>query len=192
MKGIDITKFLPLLNKICSLQESKERIIIAIDGNSAAGKTTLAAALKARYNCNVFHMDDFFLQPFQRTPERLDEPGGNVDYERFTEELLKPLQTGNPFSYKPYNVPTQTWREPVYITPNTINIIEGSYSLNPYFGDVHDIKVFLRIDEEEQLRRQLVRNPEKYDMFVNRWIPLENKYFKAFNIADKCDFVFNN
>lgn len=36
-------------------------------------------------------MDDFFLRIEQRTPERMTEVGGNVDYERFLETVLFPV-----------------------------------------------------------------------------------------------------
>ena len=44
--------------------------IVAIDGKCTSGKTTLAAGLAEIFDCNVLHMDDFFLRPEQRTPER--------------------------------------------------------------------------------------------------------------------------
>ena len=57
------------------LLAARGRIAIAMDGNAAAGKSTFAAhiAEKAAFQCsvNVFHMDDFFLPPTLRTPERL-------------------------------------------------------------------------------------------------------------------------
>ena len=62
--------------------DSKTPFIIAIDGRCCAGKTTLAAKLKEQNGWSVFHMDDFFLQPKQRTKERLAQPGGNVDYDK--------------------------------------------------------------------------------------------------------------
>ena len=71
--------------RIDELMAQKDQVIIAIDGNCTAGKTTLAGMLAEVYDCNVFHMDDFFLRPEQRTPERYAEIGGNVDYERFME-----------------------------------------------------------------------------------------------------------
>ena len=39
--------------QIDALLEQKERVIIAIDGKCAAGKTTLAAKLAEYYDCNV-------------------------------------------------------------------------------------------------------------------------------------------
>ena len=48
-------------------------LTLAIDGCCAAGKTTLALRLQQRYGCPVFHADDYFLQPHQRTPQRLSQ-----------------------------------------------------------------------------------------------------------------------
>jgi hypothetical protein len=94
-------------------------LVIAIDGNCTAGKTTLAAMLEKMYDCNVFHMDDFFLRPEQRTPERYAQPGGNVDYERFREEVLVPLLQGGEFAYQPFSCKTFTLSEPVKVLPKT-------------------------------------------------------------------------
>ena len=74
------------------LLKSRQHILVAIDGNCTAGKSTLASLLEKEYDCNVFHMDDFFLRPEQRTPDRFAQVGGNVDYERFFEEVLIPLK----------------------------------------------------------------------------------------------------
>ena len=92
------------MNSVVSLvlreisKQNKSSVIIAVDGRCAAGKTYLASRIKEAINCNVIHMDHFFLRPKQRTSERLKEPGGNVDYERFTEEVMKPLKEGKAFS----------------------------------------------------------------------------------------------
>ena len=74
--------------------EDESPVLIAIDGNCAAGKTTLAARLQSDLGGNVFHMDDYYLQRFQRTEKRLSETGGNVDYERFRKEVIEPLKKG--------------------------------------------------------------------------------------------------
>ena len=48
-------------------------------------------------------MDDFYLQPHQRTEERLAEPGGNVDRERFLQEVLIPLHEGHDAVYRVFD-----------------------------------------------------------------------------------------
>ena len=55
------------------------------------GKSTLAENLKQYFNCEVVKMDHFFLPLQKRTNERLNTPGGNIDYERFKEEVINNL-----------------------------------------------------------------------------------------------------
>ena len=67
---------------------SGKRAVLAIDGMSASGKTTLAEELAEQFSGSVIHTDDFHL-PFElRTEERRAQPGGNLDYERFAREVL--------------------------------------------------------------------------------------------------------
>ena len=146
--GAGMEKRLETLKKrIDELLEQKEQVILAIDGKCTSGKTTLAGKLAQIYDCNVFHMDDFFLRPQQRTPERYAEPGGNVDYERFNEEVLLPLKAARPFSYRPFRCATFTLGDPVDVRPQKLNIVEGTYSLHPYFGAPYDLMIFSDILE---------------------------------------------
>ena len=80
--------------RIETLLAERDCVFVAIDGPCTSGKTTFAAMLNRRFGGNVLHMDDFFLRPEQRTPERFAEPGGNVDRERFETEVLAPLAAG--------------------------------------------------------------------------------------------------
>ena len=111
-------RFLFVQLQIDRLLALESQVIVAIDGNCTAGKTTLANQLATNYDCNIFHMDDFFLRPEQRTVERFAEIGGNVDYERFNEEVLLPLKSGKPFSYCPFDCGTFQLTDPVTVSPN--------------------------------------------------------------------------
>lgn len=187
----EFCRFLPLFFRIDEMLKENENIIIAIDGNSCSGKSTLADLVSAIYSCNVFHTDDFFLRPIQRTKERLSEPGGNVDYERFFKEITNILRTGDPVTYSPYNCEKEELSKPISVSPRLIEIVEGVYSMHPLLDSVYTLRVFLSIDEELQKQRLRERNPELYDRFISEWIPMENKYFGFFGIKDKCDLVFH-
>lgn len=179
-----------VLRLIGQLLERKDSVLIAIDGRCGSGKTTLARELQSRLTCTVVHMDDFFLRPCQRTPERFAEPGGNVDRERFLEEVLRPLAAGKPFAFRPYDCAAQALSEPVEVTPAAVRIVEGSYACHPLLTPWYDARIFLTLSPEEQQRRILLRNgPEKLEMFKSRWIPFEEKYFSAFDVENKADLV---
>ena len=178
-------------SQIEQLQKEKTPLLIAVDGRCAAGKTTLACQLQEKMCCNVFHMDDFFLPPKLRTEERIAQPGGNVDYERFCSEVLLPVLSGESFSYRPYSCHLQRLTEPVFVTPKPMSIIEGSYSCHPYLWDYYDLRIFLDIERTKQLKRIQERNGAKQlKIFRDLWIPLEEKYFSAFEIQKRCDLSF--
>lgn len=177
-----------LLQAIDERLPRQERLLLAIDGGSASGKTTLAALLAQRYGCPVFHMDDFFLRPEQRTPQRLAEPGGNVDRERFFSEVLQPLRQGGPASYRRYDCQTGQLLPPVLRQAGQLNVIEGAYSMHPELSALYDLSVFLAVSPETQRRRILQREPAfKQQLFFQKWIPMENRYFQAFSIPERCD-----
>lgn len=171
---------------INDLLKNKEKIIVAIDGPCASGKTTLAQKLSDIFDANVFHTDDFFLRPEQRTKERLSETGGNVDYERFYDELLSKLHDNKPFSYRPFSCKNMALSEPVIVKPKRVNIVEGSYSMHNVLRNYYDLSVFLDISPLEQKKRILKRNPQNADIFFKMWIPLENMYFEECKIKEKC------
>lgn len=185
------TPFLQLFAQIDKLSD-KEKIVVAIEGASASGKTTLAEMLSRVYDCNVFHMDDYFLRPEQRTPERFAEIGGNVDRERFAKEILEPLMNNETVNYRPFDCSTQTLGETVTVLPKKLTIVEGVYSAHPAFSKYYDIAVFLNVDEECQKKRILARNGEKLaERFFGEWIPLENRYFSGTDIKNRADLIFD-
>jgi len=183
-----------MFSDIERLLNEKKRIVMAVDGMSAAGKSSFAGLLAKRYTSCLIHMDHFFLRPEQRTPARLAMPGGNIDFERFVSEVSLPLDSGMPFSYRPYDCKTQALAEPVFIEPEPLTVIEGAYSLSPEITKniAYDISVFMQLDEVKQHKRLKERNSELYARFVNEWIPMEKMYFEAFRIPEKCDYIIEN
>ncbi len=163
------------------------RAVLVIDGDCAAGKTTLAAQLAAQMSCNVFHMDDFFLPPALRTEARLQEAGGNIDYDRFLSQVLVPLTENRPFQFDAYSCHTHT-SHAVSVSPGPVSIIEGSYALHPRFLKIYEelraVKVFMRITPEEQIQRIRNRNGEAMlHRFLEEWIPMEKRYRLTYESA---------
>lgn len=161
-------------------------VLLAVDGRCASGKTTLANRLQSIYDCNVFHMDDFFLRPEQRTADRLARPGENVDHERFLSEVLIPASEGKPVFYRPYNCHTGLVEEGRTIQPQRLSVIEGSYSLHPSLSPYYTLKAFIHISPETRKKRIEIRNtPQMAAKFFSTWIPLEERYFEMLDISSQ-------
>ena len=183
---------LPLLAKIDS-SLAKGSLTLAIEGGSASGKSTLADTLYEIYGCNVFHTDDFFLRPEQRTPERLNEVGGNLDRERFLDEVLIPLSKGKDVNYRKFNCTSMKIEDEITFKPNKLTVVEGAYSMHPDLSAYYDFSVYLEISNATQRERITKRNSPYFAMrFFNEWIPLEEKYFRGMNIKDSCDIVLTS
>ena len=178
--------------RIDALVGQGKPVRVAIDGGSASGKTTLAALIAGNYDANIFHMDDFFLPPERKTPQRLAEPGGNVDYERFAAEVIPRILSGKAFEYHAYSCKTGALTS-VKVAPKPLSIVEGAYSLHPALREGYDLTIFLEIDPAEQSRRIVVRNgAQMHARFMKEWIPLEEKYFAAFGLPESGSLVFHS
>ena len=139
-----------VLQAVQALPQSRQPLIVALDGRCASGKTTLAALLQQRTGCSVVHMEDC--------------------------------------SYRPYDCKQQKLAEPVAVRQRKLIVVEGSYSCHPTLWEQYDLHVFLTVNPQEQLRRIERRNgPQGLEMFRQRWIPLEERYFSACRVEEHCE-----
>lgn len=184
--------FISLCKKIDEMMKKKKSIILAIDGPCGSGKSSLAKRLAEHYETQIFQLDDFFLTPELRNDARLKEPGGNVDYERFFREVIQGIKSKNSFSYSKYNCKNNTMEIKEVDGTRPLTVIEGSYSLHPYLRDAYDLKVFLTVEPEVQIKRIFLRNGEAVGLrFMDLWIPLENLYFQELSIKEVADIVLD-
>ena len=145
--------------------------------------------LAARWDCTLIHADDFFLRPEQRTPERMAQPGGNFDRERFFAEVLSPLLEGRDASYRPYDCHAGALKTPVTAPLRPVVLAEGSYTCHPDLWPCYDLHVFVTAPLEARLARLARRPGVDLEAFRTRWIPLEEAYFAAGQLEQRCEMV---
>ena len=169
--------------------KEKGRCVIAVDGRCGSGKSTLALVLAKRMNARCICMDDFFLPPELRTPERLNEAGGNIHYERFADEVVGHLDDEK-LVYGIFKCSIMRIDGVSCVENKGVIIVEGSYSTHDRFGKYYDFAVFCDVGSDEQVRRIEKRNgPMMLKRFTGEWIPMEEKYFAAQNTESKCEFT---
>lgn len=187
-------KFLRLLPVLeLAVKCDAKPCVIVIEGRAASGKTSLGEDLSSVLGADVVHMDDFFLPPELRTETRRNEIGGNIHYERFSEEVVPNIKHKDSFSYRVFSCSSMGYSGVKEVSSTKYRIVEGVYSLHPHFGNYADICVFSDVDPALQIERILKRDGSEYaEMFSNMWIPMEESYFKNYNIEEKCTVSIKN
>ncbi len=187
----DYASWFPALSEIAGLLAAQQPVVISIDGRCGSGKSSLAAVIEEVFSCNVFHMDDYYL-PFHRRADDWETiPAGNMDLERFKEEVLQPLKEGQDVLYRPFDCQTGSLAEPFVVPAAQLTVIEGSYSQHPELSDQYDLKIFITCCPEVQKSRLTEREGDYVLAFFHRWMPMEERYFKAFDIEKKSDMILD-
>lgn len=181
----------PLLAAARDLCGGEKPALLAIDGRCGSGKSTLAAWLAARLPCHLIHMDDFYLPPARRRPDWTDHPGANMDFARLRAQLLDPLLAGRPAVYQAYACRLGTMRDPRPLPPRPLVLLEGSYALHPALALTADCRVFTTCSADCQRQRLQQREGDHFAAFADRWIPLEEEYFRQYHPQDGCDFLLD-
>ncbi len=136
-------------------------------------------------------MDDFFSLLLLEQDDRLNEPAGNIHYERFYDEVIAGINN-NSIVYKKFDCSTMSYSDTVSVNSNKVLIIEGSYSFSHNFYSSYDYRVFLNCDKETQLNRINNRvGSDRLQQFIDKWIPLEEKYFEHYNPSKYADIILD-
>ena len=178
-----------MLNSLKDRILAEQKYIISIDGPCGSGKSTIAEELRRETNCNVLHMDDFYLPFADRDKNWMNIIAGHMDFNRLIEKVLKPYKEDRKTEYISYDCHSDKYLKEIEIDLTKPLILEGSYSSYPKLKEFVDYKVFIDIDSELQIERLTKRNPKVVDKFISMWIPFENNYFETLKIKELSDLV---
>lgn len=171
----------------------KRPLVVAIDGPSAAGTTTLGDVLDSYLIAALIPSDDFYRDIDERQRWDLDPAAGveqYFDWQRLRAEALLPLLAGEAAHYRPFSwIPDGGLSERVVtIGPARIIIVEGVYASRPEFADLIDLSVLVQTPEPERHRRMLARTHGN-EAWWSRWAAAENLYFTTIRPPKSFDLV---
>jgi len=134
---------------LARLDSAKDRAtLIAVDGHSAAGKTTLSNHIQSNYaKVAIIRTDDFYrvMSPDDRAA--LDAEGGyqkHYDWERLRDEVLLPLSKGQNVSYRRYNWESNQVGDAVTVINTGIVVVESCYAARPDLRRFYDHAIVVK------------------------------------------------
>src|SRR5258707_11019776 len=149
-------------------------LVVAMDGQGAAGKSTIAAAVAEATGAALVHTDDFFdAGPEPAGPDRSwlgvptvpvppDEQdlSGYYDWRRLPAEALEPLPARRAAEFRRFDWERGSGPDSAgSVTPHPLVVLEGVFSAAPELSDLVDRSVFVDTPEPERRRRRPRHTP---------------------------------
>ncbi|MGO4237124.1 aminodeoxychorismate synthase component I [Pseudarthrobacter sp. YAF2] len=161
-------------------------VIIAIDGRSGAGKTTLAvelaALLRAHHKVSVFHLEDIY-------------PGWDglaAGVERYVSTVLTPLSRGEAATWTSWDWANHYDGDARVTLPAEIVIVEGvgaaSEAARPFLSAV----IWAESPDDVRRTRALDRDGDTYTPFWDQWAAQEEEWLDRDDVPGRADVRVNN
>jgi uridine kinase len=168
-------------------------LVIALDGPSAAGTSTVAAIVGQRLSASVVGGDDFYRDMPEEQRWALTATQGverYFDWQRLRREVLEPLRAGRAARYRPFSWLPEGGLDDRLVTVDAtpIVLLEGVYAGRPELRDLVDLAVLVETPPDERHRRIVARGHGN-DVWWPRWGAAEDHYFTAIRPRESFDLV---
>ncbi|GAA3308581.1 aminodeoxychorismate synthase component I [Arthrobacter ramosus] len=156
-------------------------VIIAIDGRSGAGKTTLAVELAARlrmhHKVSLFHLEDIY-------------PGWNglaAGIERYVTTVLAPLRHGDAAEWVSWDWEKHYDGRSHVTLPAEIVIVEGVGAAASAARPMLDAVVWVDAPDDDRRHRAMARDGSSYEPFWDSWAAQEDEWLETDDVLDHTD-----
>jgi len=193
----------PVVERLRALQQGASTpLVVAIDGRSGAGKSTVARHLAGELHAALIPCDDFFAadipasgwdarSPAQRATDALD-------WRRLRSEVIEPLRTGAVARWFPFDFAAGVRADGTYAmrtvpteqVPRPVVLLDGAYSARPELADIMDYAILVEAPELWRRSRLAARErPQFLAEWHARWDAAEEYYFTRVRPPSTFDLV---
>jgi uridine kinase len=153
--------------------------VIAIDGRSGAGKSSLAAVLRGEIGAPVVTLEDLY--------------GGWDGLERgidlLVSEVLQPLSAGRPARVPRYNWVMASWAAPWVLEPPKVLIVEGVGAGARRAAAYESTLIWMEAPEVVRKKRALDRDGETFTPYWDMWARQEDAMLAREHTPDRADLI---
>lgn len=197
-----------ILQRIEALRSEHTRpVVVALDGGSGSGKSTISAKLAKLTLMALVPLDDFYQTrvpetewPRKSVVERLN---GVFEWDRVRHEAIEPLVRGEPGRWRAFDFTQGLGADGTYslkdefieIAPAPTILIEGAYSASPFLRDLIDLAVIVDVPVNERHERVAKREQGADDVLAAWhaiWDDVERYYFEQVCPPRSFDLIVQN
>lgn len=184
-----------ILENIEALRAELARpVVVALDGGSGAGKSTISEKLATLTPIALVPLDDFYQTqvpevewPQKTVAERL---AGVFEWDRVRREAIEPLMRQEPARWRPFDFMRGPGLDGTYsledefteVAPAPTILLEGAYSASPFLRDLTDLTVVVDVPTKARHDRVAAREQGADDFLAAWhavWDDVERYYFEC-------------
>ena len=153
--------------------------VVAIDGRSGAGKTSLAAVLARQLGAPVVSLEWLY--------GGWDGLEHGIDL--LVSEVLEPLAAGRAARVPRYDWVARDWAEPAVLDPPEVLIVEGVGAGARRGAAFESVLVWLEVPAAIRKKRALDRDGETFAPYWDEWAAQEEQMLARERTPDRADIV---
>lgn len=177
-------------------------ILVALDGLSGSGKSTVALLIAEEWDTALIQSDDFFAAHISdadwdsRSPEA--RASDAIDWRRLRDEALEPLLARKPAKWHAFDFEAGVRPDGTYPMrtdyierePAAVVVLDGAYSTRPDLADLIDLSVLTEAPVEVRHARLAAREDKEFlESWHARWDAAEEYYFTHVRPRSSFDLV---
>ncbi len=178
-------------------------VVVALDGGSGAGKSTIAARLATRAETAIIPLDDFYQTavPEAKLNDLTAAQKHEIvfDWRRVREDVLFPLRESREARCHEFDFRSGLTGAGTYglsskvktAQPVSVILLEGAYSASPQLRDLVDIAVLVDVPTEVRHARLKIRDRDSRFLSIwhTIWDEVEAYYFEHVCPPESYDMI---